>query len=375
MFERFNPFINRDVLTSIKPPGRLHFRENQVNDIAKLLGYAINNSTPPHHLLVGAPGSGKTATLLYVLDKLKQELEKSRSNGVIGYTIAGSSAYQTLVMLARACGMDIPFRGLSLSEMWYRFSGYLEDKVVILVIDEIDKMMKKDGVDLLYYLSRRERTCAIGITNRVDFLETIRDPRVASSYRPRPITFPLYDASQLEGILKERAEKAFKPNIFDGEAITYAAALAAQRNGDARYGLDLLLFAGDMVGDSSKKRIDKFSIDRAQEEVEKVFMKTSVLQLPYVPKLLLYLISHLEGKTPSYIYRSFNNNSVSQLSERRLSSILHELESSGFITITRKGKKKRRGVEWNVGLSDWMDGVLIKKILSDDPLIRDATIL
>jgi cell division control protein 6 len=78
------------------------------------------------------------------------------------------------------------------------------------------------------------------ITNKFDVPALITDARDQSSYHYVGVTFPAYDAAQLRDILKYRLEQAFYPNVLSEEVIPSCAALAAQKNGDARYALDLL---------------------------------------------------------------------------------------------------------------------------------------
>ena len=74
----------------------------------------------------------------------------------------------------------------------------------------------------------------------------ITDARDLSSFHPVDVAFAPYDASQLRDILEYRVEQAFYPSALSDEVTPLCAALAAQRNGDARYALDLLSIAADL---------------------------------------------------------------------------------------------------------------------------------
>ena len=69
------------------------------------------------------------------------------------------------------------------------------------------------------------------------------------------LLFPPYDAIQLRDILEYRVEQAFNPNALSDEVIPLCAALAAQRNGDARYALDLLATAADLCGEENRTTV------------------------------------------------------------------------------------------------------------------------
>jgi len=56
------------------------------------------------------------------------------------------------------------------------------------------------------------------------------DPRVKSSLGEENLIFPPYDAGQLQDILKQRVEIAFKPESMDSDVVPLCSALAAQEH-------------------------------------------------------------------------------------------------------------------------------------------------
>ena len=71
----------------------------------------------------------------------------------------------------------------------------------MIVLDEIDKLVKKSGDDTLYNLTRinsdlkRSKVSIIGISNDLSFKDFL-DPRVLSSLSEEEIVFPPYNAPQ-----------------------------------------------------------------------------------------------------------------------------------------------------------------------------------
>ena len=86
-----------------------------------------------------------------------------------------------------------------------------KEQVIIIILDEIDKLIKK-GDDVLYNLSRintdlrKAKVSMIGVSNDLKFTEFL-DPRVKSSLGEEELIFPPYDAEQISDILKQRAKK------------------------------------------------------------------------------------------------------------------------------------------------------------------------
>jgi len=94
---------------------------------------------------------------------------------------------------------------------------------------------RNEVYSLIYKFARDPNICLIGITKECDILRLITDARDQSSYHYVDITFPPYNADQLRNILQYRSKQAFYPQALDQAVIPICTALAAQRNGYARY--------------------------------------------------------------------------------------------------------------------------------------------
>ena len=124
--------------------------------------------------------------------------------------------------------------------------------VLVIVLDEIDKLVKKSGDDTLYNLTRinsdlkNSKVSIIGISNDLSFKDFL-DPRVLSSLSEEEIVFPPYNAPQLVDILAQRSDAAFMKDAIAEGVIPLCSALAAQEHGDARRALDLLRISGELA--------------------------------------------------------------------------------------------------------------------------------
>ena len=84
--------------------------------------------------------------------------------------------------------MRLPFTGISTAEAYHRVMRVFDARraVIIVVLDEVDYLVKKQGDELLYRLSRaneelsESKISVIGITNDLKFVDAL-DPRVRSS--------------------------------------------------------------------------------------------------------------------------------------------------------------------------------------------------
>jgi len=368
-------FKERETLTEKFIPNKLPFREEYIEWFATNLYPALGGETPPHMLVLGEKGTGKTATVMRVMTELQ-----SIADVLVGYVVANGSPFQVLVNLAENFSPGlIPPRGTGFLNAITRFKNFLDGRTAIIVLDEMDKMLGRQySDDLLYFLSRWPNTCVIGISNNFNVKQMIRDSRVQSSFRTRNIIFERYTVEQLEEILRYRAELAFRKGALDEGVIPYCAAVATHRGGDVRYALDLLLYAGDMAVKEDAEKVCVRHVEIAIDALEDEVVRDSVRGLSDVHKCLLLAVLALRMSSPSSVYelcnRILNEYVGKKLSTRRLESYLGELELYGFVNINRKGRGRGKGVEWIVTFGN-VDPSLVESVLREsfgDELVNSA---
>lgn len=232
-----------------------------------------------------------------------------------------------------------------------------EERVVVIMLDEIDKLVEKSGDDTLYNLSRmnseldNSRVSIIGISNDLKFTDFL-DPRVKSSLGEEEIVFPPYDANQLRDILQHRAEVAFKPDALSDDVIPLCAAFAAQEHGDARRALDLLRTAGELAERDQAEGVDEDHVRKAQEKIELDRVVEVVRTLPTQSKLVLFSIISLEkngvhnintGEVYNIYKRLCEEIDADVLTQRRVTDLISELDMLGIVNavVVSKGRYGR----------------------------------
>lgn len=362
---RKHVFKKRTTLMENYIPDKLPFREREIEWIANNLYPAIDGDTPPHMLIVGETGTGKTAVVMRVLTELKS----IASDVVVGYTVANGTPYKVLIDLVHNMGLAVPQKGLGFNNVLSRFREFLDGRVAVIVLDEIDKMLIHSS-DLLYYLSRWPNTCVIGISNKFTVRSLIDDARVLSSFVTRNLVFKRYDALQLQGILNYRAEMAFYYDALSEDVIPFCAAMATQRGADVRYALDLLLYAGDLAEEKAEPRVTVDHVRRAMQVLDDEFVREGVRGLSEVHKCLLLAVLSRGECSPSTTYEVCNRYLIERvgkrLSTRALLKYLKELELYGFVKVVRKGRGRGRGFEWKVSLSEDVSPELVKSALDEE---------
>ena len=366
-------------------PENLPHREEQIKSFASIVSTALQGERPSNVFIYGLTGTGKTAVVKYVLKRLH---EKSREyNRPVSWIYVNSrienTSYRVLMSIGESLGLRIPFTGLSTAEVYRRVRDSLDssNRIYIIVLDEIDFLARNESDEILYKLSRvnedlsRAKVSIVGITNNIRFVENL-DARVRSSLGEEEIVFPPYNAAQLEDILRDRAQRAFREEAITEEAIKICAALAAREHGDARRALDLLRIAGEIAEREGVDKVLEEHVYRAYNELERERVVQLVSTLPLHSKLILYtlMISDDENRiiTTGELYLLYRELAerigVSPVTQRRVSDIISELEVLGLISarIYNRGRYgKTRVLKISVPVN------LLKDVFSKDPMLRE----
>lgn len=373
-------FKDRNVLRSEYIPSRLPFREEQIKAIAEILSPLLHGSKCSNLLLYGKTGTGKTAVVRYVLQKLEEMAIKQNIQLLSAYTntrVAGTE-YRILYDIARLIGVEIPFTGLALREASERILNKIDliGSNSIFVLDEVDYLVKNCGDGLLYELTRanerlkKSSLSLIGISNDLKFKELL-DPRVVSTLSEEEIVFPPYTAEELRVILNERANLAFRKGCIDDVAINLCAALAAQEHGDARRAVDLLRVAGEVAEREGANKVQEVHIRLALQKIDQDRMIDALTSLPIQQKLvLLTIISNGEGSSTGEIYSRYasicKKLGIESLTQRRVSGLISELDMLGLVsasTVSKGRYGRTKKVKPLVSMQ------LIKQVYSNDNLL------
>jgi len=374
-------FTDRNALNPEYIPGHLPFRDSQIRAVAEVLAPVLHGSKPSNILLYGKTGTGKTAVARYVLSRLKNE--KGTSNLTTAYvnTRLASTEYRTLAELGQSLGVQIPFTGLSTGEVVDRIFKEIQAKHrdVILVMDEIDYLVKTFGDETLYEFTRSSERLSpgflsiVGISNDLKFKEGL-DPRVLSSLREEEFVFPPYTVAELHGILQERSGTAFKQSAVSESAINLCAAIAGSEHGDARRAVDLLRIAGEVAEREGLAQVDDSCVRIASEKVEQDRVEEALRSLPVQDKAILLTTSKFEsGTNTGELYLAYTNLcrkiGLEVLTQRRVSGILGELDLLGLVeaSVVSKG---RRGRTKRIKLLIGTDA--LEKTVAEDPTLTGS---
>lgn len=362
-------FKNKKVLQSNYTPDNVPYREEQIHQIAGILAPALRMERPSNVFIYGKTGTGKTLVVNHVVKQIAEVAKEKQLNVKLvslncKLKRVSDTEYRLIAQISRELGHDIPPTGLPTDEVYKIFVKIIEQEktLLILVLDEIDEIVKNTGDKILYNLTRlntelkNSEISLVGISNDLMFIDNV-DPRVKSSLGEEELVFPPYNAVQLQKILKERAMLSFVDNAIGEGVIEKCAAYAAKEHGDARRALELLRVAGELAERSNSERITVDFIDKAEEKIERDRVIDIVSTQPKQFKITLYSILQVSeeytknGETQDFytgdIYGSYKENcartGTKPLTQRRVGDIIAELDMLGIINarVISKGRYGR----------------------------------
>lgn len=392
-------FRNREVLRYSYIPDSLPHRENEIQTIARILISSLKGHTPSNIMIYGMTGTGKTVVSKLLMKALQDKSDLIRSTAQKTFLDLGhelndpelsrlldislkvldfeeiwgkglsnilhkpvkciyincqqmDTQYRVMTQIANRLANyndedRLPVSGLPIDEVHSRLLEKLEDSnsLLIIIMDEIDRLVYKSGDDILYTLTRinedleKSRVSLIGISNNLNFLDYL-DSRVKSSLGAEEIIFDPYNAPHLRDILAHRSEEAFYPEAVDMDVISHCAAIAAQENGDARKALDLLRVSAEMAERDHSPKLSDMYVKQAQKKIEMDRVSQVVRTLPLQSKIVLYSILQLKiagrikttTKEVVETYSFFSDRlDLTVLGRRQVVNLMNELDKLGLI--------------------------------------------
>jgi len=350
-------FKDRKKLSPRYIPKEISHREKQIDLLVRtFLDIKDDPDNFPLTILqiIGPAGIGKTSTVIKFSDILENELRKNKINIKIVYInlkLQGGNKYAIYKYFLSCIAPELPAQGLSAEEMLRQMLDYLiiNNMYSIVILDEIDYLIKiSKEIGIIYDLTRLNefdpsKKCnvkgVIFIARSTEFYDKLDEAELSSMGRAY-IEFPNYTIEQTSEILIRRSRDAFQENVISTDIIDWIAKIVVSPvvNGDIRYALDLLSYAGNMAESEGTERVLLDHVKKINSQIYNGITDEDINEFSNAQILvLLGIIKGLKIKNRDYI----------DLKEIRMQSL----------EISQKYKEKKLDVE------DILDDLATRKII------------
>lgn len=307
-------------------PKIVPYREKEQRIIAGCIKPLFHEKTGKNAFVFGQPGVGKTVALTKILEELQEETDK-----IIPIEINCWKHNTTYKIILEICDkMGFKFVQNKKTEELFRWlKQALNKKSVVFVLDEADKL---EDFDFLYMiLEEIYRKTIILITNYKDWLIGLED-RIKSRLLPEVIEFKPYNYDETKGILKQRVEYAFYPNVWENEAFELVVKKTFEMQ-DVRIGIHLMKESGRIAEDKSSRRI---ILEHARQALQKIseFSIKNQNELATDEQMILNVVKNNSGKKIGDLFKIYQHNG-GNLVYKSFQRKIDRLQKNRFITIEK----------------------------------------
>ncbi|MBK5133921.1 hypothetical protein JJE00_05770, partial [Candidatus Bathyarchaeota archaeon] len=210
---------------------------------------------------------------------------------------------------------NFPKRGYSSEEILDMLFQTLDEENthIILTLDEFDAIIKNEGSETVYKLTRLQEI-RTGKPQRISVIFILRDLKLInklddsskSTLQRNIIRLEKYGKGQLVDILNERINMAFNLYSVNEDVISSIAEIGFSETGNARFAIDLLWRAGKYADANDEEVVNADCARKAVSSIIPTFQKNELNSFGLHEKLFLLAIAR---------FFKYNENAYASISE------------------------------------------------------------
>ncbi|WP_295112164.1 ORC1-type DNA replication protein [uncultured Methanobrevibacter sp.] len=282
-------------------PQNYNFRDTQMEAMAMSIRPAIRGGQPSNAIVLGSPATGKTTAIRKVFELVEKTTEKVVCvyiNCQLHTTRFGifSQIYKKMF------GHLPPETGVPFSRIYDQIMKDLQknEKSLVIALDDVNYLFQSKNANKVFYDMLRAyeeypgvRTAIFAILSDLEFKYAF-DKNVNTVFIPQEINFPLYSYSEIEEILRNRAQAGFYPNVLSDEILEQIS-MYTYENGDLRIGINLLKSCGNIAEANASREITQDHYDQAIESLVSINIQQTLDSLNDSERSLIKIIADYDG--------------------------------------------------------------------------------
>ena len=268
-------------------PQQIVCREQYQSQLAARFASLDRPESSCRAVITGPVGSGKTVLVKTFCRDLQRHLVNRRTINIAHVNCRNASTSTRVVQrILHAIDPGHPDRGLSIGELLLSLRKLTRrnSSHLIVILDEVDHMLRKSGDDILYQLLRIDEdqegkgTLSLILISQEQVLDVLETAVISRMGKTNLIKIPSYGEDELFKIASQRAELALVNGSYTEEIIRLIAQKSAPI-GDARLAIELLKAAAESCEIRQDDHTERaISIDdvHAKDEILSVDMVSEI---------------------------------------------------------------------------------------------------
>ncbi len=282
-------------------PEKMPHREKQMQRLFQLFRPLLEANVPSNAFLHGSVGTGKThLSRLFSKELIKRAQEVNRAmDHVLVNCRQRIGEDAVLLAILKSYDSRFPDRGFSISEKLNVLRNWLEKRGsnLLVILDEVDALLKKSGSNLIYTFSRfgeehvgKGHISMILISQKTDALEHLDSAALSTFRRTNTIEFEKYKGDELRDIIQIRADLALHPRCVGHDVLDLISDIASEF-GDARYAIEILWNAGLLADEENAEEIAAEHVRGAKAAVHPTGIEERLRSLDRSKALVLLAVA------------------------------------------------------------------------------------
>ncbi|OGS50199.1 MAG: hypothetical protein A3K65_09745 [Euryarchaeota archaeon RBG_16_68_12] len=277
-------------------PEKLPHREAQVQRLFSIFRPVGDSGLAANAFLYGSVGTGKTHTAKRFCEDFRRYAnEHGRGLDHVHVNCRQKMGDDAVLLhILKHFDPRFPDRGFSIPEKLDSLRKWIEKQQVhlIVILDEVDVLLKKSGSEVVYTFSRFGEEAGHGnvslilISQRREALDHLDAAALSTFRRTNAVEFPKYSRKELVDILGIRVGLAFHPGSVDDGVVDLISDIASEY-GDARYAIDLLERAGAIADEEFAGEVTPENVRAAKASVTPSDLPDRLRELEVPQKLVL----------------------------------------------------------------------------------------
>jgi cell division control protein 6 len=392
MFDRVSTVIRDGTKLSFEyVPEKLRHREEQMRALEILFRPMISEGRSCSAFLYGGVGTGKTVTAKRFCADMAAycQSKNKRMDCIFVNCRIRNSEYSVLLQFVRHFDRGFPERGFSQEELLRSFRRRVEesDTPLVIILDEVDILLKNSNRNLIYQLSRmseelKKSSISLILISQIAVSQLLDEASVSTFKRANAVRFERYSGEELAEIIRYRADEALVPGALADPEVRLLSEIATQF-GDARFAVELIERAAMLAENEENGHITADNIRTANAMIYSDVSENKLRDLDMNRKLTLLAIARAikkksslnivaAEKTYAVVCEEFSHTARKHT---QFWMYVQDLERAGFVSTEVRNEQEGGRVTY-ISITNIPPKELAKKIeyLLEAPLATDEEI-